>query len=108
MGPFPILQRFGDMAYLLDLPPNMMVHRVFHVSMLRRCLRDPSQAIPVSDIEIRDDCTYEVRPYAIVDRDTKNTQRRQVDLVKVQWSADPRDATWELIRVIQELYPDLF
>ena len=63
------------MAYLLDLPQSMMVHRVFHVSMLRWCLRDPSQVIPISDIEIRDDCTYEVRPYMLVDRDTKNTHR---------------------------------
>ena len=67
-----------------------------------------TQIVLVLDIKIRDDCTYEVRPYAIVDRDTKNTRRRQVDLVKVQWSADPRDATWELSRVVREMYPDLF
>ena len=57
--PFQIVQRIGDVAYRLDLPPYMKVHPVFHVSMLRRCLRDSSQIILLVDIEVRDDCTFE-------------------------------------------------
>ncbi|XP_062012364.1 uncharacterized protein LOC133728928 [Rosa rugosa] len=37
VGPFEILERVGDLAYRLALPPSMSgVHNVFHVSMLRK------------------------------------------------------------------------
>ena len=37
IGPFEILERVGTVAYRLALPPSMLgVHKVFHVSMIRR------------------------------------------------------------------------
>ena len=37
IGPFEILERVGTVAYRLALLPNMSgVHKVFHVSMLRK------------------------------------------------------------------------
>ena len=37
IGPFEILERIGTVAYRLALPPSMLgVHKVFHVSMLRK------------------------------------------------------------------------
>ena len=37
IGPFEILQRIGEVAYRLALPPQLSgVHNVFHVSMLRK------------------------------------------------------------------------
>jgi Mor family transcriptional regulator len=39
IGPFPILQRIGTMAYKIQLPEEMSdVHNVFHVSQLKKCL----------------------------------------------------------------------
>ena len=36
VGPFPILQRAGKVAYRLELPPSLLrIHDVFHVSMLK-------------------------------------------------------------------------
>ena len=35
VGPFPVVQRIGDVAYSLALPPNMRMHPVFHVSLLK-------------------------------------------------------------------------
>jgi hypothetical protein len=35
IGPFPILEKCGIMAYKLDLPPSLVgVHDIFHVSQL--------------------------------------------------------------------------
>jgi hypothetical protein len=39
IGPFKILEQRGEVAYLLELPPQLLdVHDVFHVSQLRKCL----------------------------------------------------------------------
>ena len=41
IGPFPITERIGSMAYRLLLPAQFSaMHDVFHVSQLRKCLRD--------------------------------------------------------------------
>jgi hypothetical protein len=42
IGPFPILEKCGIVAYKLDLPPSLAgVHDIFHVSQLKKCLRAP-------------------------------------------------------------------
>ena len=44
--PFVILERVGMVVYLLASPPNMsLVHPVFHVSMLRKYISDPSNVL---------------------------------------------------------------
>ena len=38
MGPYEIVERIGEVAYRLRLPPELArIHDVFHVSMLRKC-----------------------------------------------------------------------
>jgi hypothetical protein len=40
IGPFKILEQRGEVAYQLELPPQLTdVHDVFHLSQLRNCLR---------------------------------------------------------------------
>jgi hypothetical protein len=42
IGLFPILERCGPVAYRLQLPESLsVVHNVFHVSQLKKCLRIP-------------------------------------------------------------------
>ncbi len=54
VGPFEILECVGPVAYRLALPPNLnRVHNVFHVSMLRNYLPDPSHVLDGSTIELR-------------------------------------------------------
>jgi hypothetical protein len=39
VGPFQILDRKGEVAYQLELPPQLSdVHDVFHISQLKKCL----------------------------------------------------------------------
>ncbi|XP_070046806.1 uncharacterized protein [Nicotiana tomentosiformis] len=56
-------------AYKLELPPEMsLVHQVFHLSMLKKVVRDPSAIVPVETIEINEELSYEEIPVAILDR----------------------------------------
>jgi hypothetical protein len=42
IGPFKILEKRGEVAYQLELPPQLSnVHDIFHVSQLKKCLRGP-------------------------------------------------------------------
>jgi hypothetical protein len=40
IGPFKILEQRGEVAYQLELSPQLSdVHDIFHVSQLRKCLQ---------------------------------------------------------------------
>jgi len=46
IGPFEILEKFGDVAYMLALPLNLsVVNPVFHVSMIELYCHDDSHMI---------------------------------------------------------------
>ena len=57
--PYEIITRVGTVAYRLDLPPQLSkVHNVFHVSMLRKYIPDPSHVLRDQPIELKDNLTY--------------------------------------------------
>jgi hypothetical protein len=110
IGPFEILERVGDLAYRLALPLSLSgVHNVFHVSMLRRYIRDDSHVIDHEVVNVNADATYEVEPVRILERSTKELRSKSVNLVKVMWSHhDEGDASWELESNMRIKYPHLF
>lgn len=57
------------MAYKLGLSLEFeLVHSVFHVSMLRKCMGDLSRVVPIEDVQITKDLSYKEVPIAILDR----------------------------------------
>ncbi|KAK5775622.1 hypothetical protein PVK06_043535 [Gossypium arboreum] len=63
IGPYWVLKRVGPVAYQLELPPELdRIHDVFHVSMLRRYHSDPAHVVPVAEIEVQTDLTFEEEP----------------------------------------------
>ena len=60
IGPYQIIERVGEVTYRLDLPSELArVQNVFHVSMLRHYVSDPSHVILPQQLEISPDLTYE-------------------------------------------------
>jgi hypothetical protein len=54
IGPFKILEKRGEVAYQLELPPQLSdVHEVFHVSQLKKCLRVPEEQILMKDLDAK-------------------------------------------------------
>ncbi|TYK02417.1 putative mitochondrial protein [Cucumis melo var. makuwa] len=48
-GPYGIIQKIGEVVYRLDLPPEALIHTVFHVSQLKRKLgQNQCSALPSS------------------------------------------------------------
>jgi hypothetical protein len=66
--PFKIIDRKGELAYQLELPPQLSkVHDVFHVSQLKKCLRGPEEQLPIEYLDLGGDLTYNERPIRILD-----------------------------------------
>jgi len=110
IGPFEILERIGAVAYRLALPPSLHgVHDVFHVSMLKRYMADPTHVLEYPDIHIQPDLTFVERPIRILDRKTQVLRMKSIPLVKVLWQHHSfEEATWELEDEVRAKYPALF
>ena len=98
------------MAYKLKLPEEMSgIHNVFHVSQLRKYVHDEASVVqPPSKVEVRPDLVYEKKPVGITAKKDKRLRHKIIKLVKVQWSLDPNDCTWEVEDKIKAQYPQLF
>ena len=96
IGPYEIIARVGTVAYRLDLPPELSkVHNVFHVSMLRKYILDPSHVLRDQPVELKDNLTYKEQPMQIVDRREQILRNKVIPLVKVLWGNHEREAaTW--------------
>ena len=81
---------------------------MFHVSQLRQYNPDPSYVIELDRVQVRDNLAYDAQSLKISDRRTKQLRGKNIALVKVRWSGDAGDATWELEEKIRELHPSLF
>ena len=68
-GPYEIVERIGEVAYRLRLPPELAkIHDVFHVSMVRKYIADPSHVLRDQPVELKEDLTYEEKPVQIFDQ----------------------------------------
>jgi len=110
VGPYRIIQRIGQVAYKLELPPEMsLVHPVFHVSMLKKVVGDPSAIVPVETIEVSEELSYEEIPVAILDRQVRKLRNKEIASVKVLWrNQQVEEATWEAENEMKKKYPHLF
>ncbi|KAL0536184.1 hypothetical protein IC582_025123 [Cucumis melo] len=86
VGPFEILERIGPVAYRLALPPSLStVHDVFHVSMLRKYVPDPSHVVDYKPLEIDENLSYIEQPVEVLAREVKMLRNREIPLVKILW-----------------------
>ncbi|KAL5541347.1 hypothetical protein UlMin_045674 [Ulmus minor] len=110
IGPFEILERVGKVAYKLALPPELSsVHNVFHVSMLKKYVSDPSHVLEHEPIQVNEDLTYEEKPVQILDQKDKTLRNKVIPLVKVLWRNHKiEEATWEREDDMRINYPELF
>ncbi|WMV34138.1 hypothetical protein MTR67_027523 [Solanum verrucosum] len=110
IGPYRIAKRIGNVSYELELPQELaVVHPVFHISMLKKCISDPSLILPTESIRIKDNLSYEEIPVQILDRQIRKLRTKEVASVKVLWRNQlVEEATWEAEEKMKKRYPYLF
>ena len=109
VGPFLIIEQCGPVVYRLELSARLsVVHNIFHVSQLWKCLRVPEKVVDIEKLQLEPDLVYAEHPVKIVDHKTRVTRNQTSNFYKVQWSNhSEREATWETEEFIQSNYPEL-
>ncbi|CAN4101540.1 unnamed protein product [Withania somnifera] len=109
IGPYEILERVGDVAYRLALPPILsFVHPVFHVSMLRRYMPNESHVIREDSVNLDENLSFVEEPVRILAKEVRKLRSREIPVVKVRWShRSIEEATWEINSEVRKRYPRL-
>ncbi|XP_062080880.1 uncharacterized protein LOC133785676 [Humulus lupulus] len=86
IAPFEILAKVGQVAYRLALPLALAeTHNVFHISMLRKYVSNPSRVLSYESLELRQYLSYDEKPERIMERGFKELRTKKIPLVKVLW-----------------------
>jgi hypothetical protein len=96
IGPFPILERCGTVAYKLDLPPSLAgVHNIFHVSQLKKCLMAPVDVTLPDVTPLEADLSYPEHPIKVLDQKDRVTRHKIIKFFKIEWSNhSEEEVTW--------------
>ena len=110
IGLFRIIERIGPIAYRLELPSELScIHNVFHVSILRKYVSDPSHVLEAPPIELNEDLSFEVQTVGIIDQKIKELRNKVIPMVKVLWRSDTiEEMTWEIEAFMREYHAYLF
>jgi len=94
IGPYQILRRIGLVAYEVTLPPQLAnLHRVFHVSQLRKYVLDPSHVLEAEELQIRGYLSVEAQPVGLGDIQIRQLKGKSINLVQVIWDKRTDDST---------------
>ena len=65
-GPYVITKRVNNQAYELMLPPHIKVHKVFHVSLLKKYVPDQNHILCDELLLVSKDSTLDINPERIL------------------------------------------
>jgi hypothetical protein len=69
IGLYPIIDKYGLLSYQVELPSKLSgVHKLFHVSQLKRCLKPPTDVVVEDTIPLEPNLTYNAYSTKILDQ----------------------------------------
>jgi hypothetical protein len=92
IGPFEVLQRVGEVAYKLNLPAEMRLHNVFHVSLLAKYDADGTYQ-PPPPILVNGELEYEIE--RVLDHRSRKTGQSTKHEFLISWTGyGPEHNLW--------------
>ncbi|XP_069144419.1 uncharacterized protein [Solanum lycopersicum] len=84
--PYKIFKKAAKVAYELELPAELAaVHLVFHILLLKKCVRDPTSIMPLESVAVKDSLSYEDVPLKILECQVRWLSNKEIASVKVLW-----------------------
>jgi hypothetical protein len=85
IGPFPMIERFGNVAYKVELPLSLAgVHNIFHITQLNICLKSPMDVVLPDVTLLKVNLTYPECPVKILAQKDGVTRQKMINLFKIQ------------------------
>ncbi|XP_027772363.1 uncharacterized protein LOC114076857 [Solanum pennellii] len=108
--PYRNPKRIGKVAYELELQKELDAYNpVYHLSMFKKCMSDPSLIIPTDTIEIKDNLSNEEISVKILDRHVCKLRINKVGSIKILWRNQfVEEATSKAEEGMNKRYPHLF
>lgn len=101
-GPYQIIEKIGNVAYKLELPPSAEIHPAFHISQLKM---HPGNH-PVQTTQPVLHRTPDLQPQDILDMHIARKKNRATTQFLVQRKGlPPADATWEFADELALRFP---
>lgn len=103
-GPYVILERVGSVAYKLSLPPELLLHPKFHVSLLMLCHSILKKISHTHVLDISN--PYCPTPLEILQHRIVQKGNRVVVQWLIKWDQIPvENSTWEDANVLKTRFP---
>ena len=102
-GTFKVIDKFGTVAYKLQLPSGCKIHPVFHVSQLKKKMGPLDQLH--GTLPFVGNSTF-LEPVKVMDRRLVKRGNQPATQVLVHWANSfPEDATWEYLHDFLDRFP---
>jgi hypothetical protein len=104
-GPFEILEKIAQVAYMLEFTTSMRVNNVFHVILLKKYVPDPNCIIDWTLIHVENEGDFRVELVCILDRKVKLLWNKDIGLIKFHYTYfGPEYGTWEHEETMRDDY----
>lgn len=102
-----MIDQVGAMAHPLELPDNIQLHPVFHISLLRNFIGNPSN-VPVPIPSLSNESSPILTPQGVLPLRTICQGGKSISQALVLWESLPKTkATWENLDRLRREYPHL-
>ncbi|XP_073159301.1 uncharacterized protein [Henckelia pumila] len=110
IGLFEILEKVGDVAYRVTLPPYLSsMHNIFHVMLLGQYIAEESHILHSTEVQLEHDFLYMYKPLKILEKKDKLLWNKCIPLVMVQWQRrGTEEPNSELESRMRSEYPEFF
>jgi hypothetical protein len=108
-GPFKVLKRLGDNAYLIHLPSNLTFSPIFNIADLTPFHGPVDSATPTPPVSLPPSIKTRDEIAEILDDQIVSTRRGGYQKFLVKWkNRPPSDCCWLQAEEVQRLNPDLY